>query len=339
MMTHNAPASGEATSIWDKRYETGDGAVAAVDVRGDPLDYTSHPMLWKESIAMRVTGSRDGDPNLELGQRHFSVPARKMLAIGSGLATVEEWFVSCGFVEHCLAFEASEHATKSANERIAANGLSAKLEVRCGDPLKSDLPDGSFDVVLVQAAIHHFFEIEDMFKLMHRVLKPGGLLVYDEYVGPNHLLFDDVTLNLMDELNSCLSEELRVDIETNEPRAGVRRPTLQQMLEFDPSEGVHAEDILPLTYQYFDVVDRKDYGGTFMRPFFTGILDNFDFSNNRDQTIGRLIVLFETIAMRFGLIPHSHTRVVARRRAVVRPPLSKTERERINYEDWPGLPD
>ena len=47
------------------------------------------------------------------------------------------------------------------------------------------------------------------------------------------------------------------------------------MLQHDPSEGVHASQILPLTYQYFDVIDRRDYGGSIMRPFFTGILAEF----------------------------------------------------------------
>ena len=109
------------------------------------------------------------------------------------------------------------------------------------------------------------------------------------------------------------------------------------MLEMDPSEGVHASDILPLTYQYFDIVERLDYGGTILRPFFTGILNNFDFDKEGDKTIIRLIVLLEKILTRHSIIQHSNTRIVAKKRQKPRKPLTSKQKERIAYEDWSGL--
>jgi ubiquinone/menaquinone biosynthesis C-methylase UbiE len=260
-----------------------------------------------------------------------------MLALGSGLASLEEWYVKNGYVEHCTAFEASQVAVNKARERIAAAGLSDRLEMRCGDVTEASIPDESYDVVFVQAAIHHFFKIEEMFQFMRRVLKPGGLLVYDEYIGPDHMLFDEKTLDLMDEIDRCLGERYRQSVQTNAIRQGVSRPTLQNMLDMDPSEGVHASEILPLTYQYFDVVERGDYGGTFMRPFFTGILRNFNFNDQSDQTIGRLIVLIEDLMLRYGVISHAHTRVAAKRRETPRAPLTQEQRSRIAHSDWRGL--
>jgi hypothetical protein len=108
------------------------------------------------------------------------------------------------------------------------------------------------------------------------------------------------------------------------------------MLNYDPSEGVHASRILPLTYQYFDVIQRKNYGGAIMRPFFTGILPNFDFDDPKDQTVSRLIIFLEQELTRHGILPHHNTNVVARRRAVPRPPLSPSEMERIGYDHWKG---
>lgn len=326
-----------ATDIWDSRYDKGGTAVTEIGNVGDPIDYTSHPFIWKESIAKTLTGDFDGDPNLELGQRIFKTPAKNMLAIGSGLAGVEEWYVICGFVENCVAYEASQVAVDKANERIKNNNREDKIQVICGDVLDADIPDETYDVVFVQAAIHHFFEIEEMYKFMHRVLKPGGLLLFDEYVGPDHLIFDDFTLDLMDEIDSCLSEKYRFDSPHNEFRTGVRRPTLKQMIEMDPSEGVHSSHILPLTYQYFEIIERLDYGGTILRPFFTGILNNFNFEKPEDQTIIRLIVLLEKLLTKHSIIQHSNTRIVARKRLKPRKPLTAKEKARIAYEDWPGL--
>jgi ubiquinone/menaquinone biosynthesis C-methylase UbiE len=323
-----------AQETWNERYEKGQSAVTEIGYVGDPIDYTSHPFLWRESIARRLVGSRDGDPNMDLALRHFQPPRKRMLAIGSGLASHEEWFVKCGFVEQAIAFEQSEVAVSKARERIAAEQLGDRLQIICGDVREANYPDESFDVVMVQAAIHHFFEIEEMFRLMHRLLKPGGILIYDEYIGPDHLLFDDKTLDLMDGIDACLDPQYRRSVLMDgEVRQGVPRPTLEQMLEMDPSEGVHASMILPLTYKYFDVLDRRDYGGTFLRPFFTGILQNFNFDDPRDQTIARLIVHIEDVFLAHGLIQHAHSIVVATPRTEIRD-LHPSEIARIAYDDW-----
>ena len=176
-----------------------------------------------------------------------------------------------------------------------------------------------------------------MFILMHRVLKPGGLIIFDEYVGPDHHMYGPDVMALMDEVDNCLAPGYRWDVLRNERRTEVPRASMEWMLEMDPSEGVHASQILPLTYRFFDVEYRGDYGGTFMRPFFVGILPNFDFSNEKDQTVARLIMLIEELLTRNSVIPHYHTRVVGRRRDFPRGKSSVSAEHRINYADWPGI--
>jgi hypothetical protein len=105
----------------------------------------------------------------------------------------------------------------------------------------------------------------------------------------------------------------------------------------DPSEGVHSSLILPLTYQYFDVVHRIDYGGTVMRPFFVGILPNFDFGDVKDQTIASLIVKMEELLVRHGVLPSYHTKIVGRKLKTPRAKFSQEDNARINYSDWPGF--
>jgi hypothetical protein len=71
-----------------------------------------------------------------------------------------------------------------------------------------------------------------------------------------------------------------------------------------------------------------------MRPFFTGVLPNFDFTDAKDQTIARLIVLIEQLLTRHGVIPNYHTSIVGRRRDVKRPPLTSAETARITFTTW-----
>ena len=233
----------------------------------------------------------------------------------------------------------SPAAVRAALARVADKPYAHRLVMRSADVLKEDLQTASFDMVFVQAAIHHFFEIEEMFRLFHRVLRPGGLLWYDEYVGPDHHMYDRHVLDLMNEINDCLAPGYRRDVVANEGRVreAVPEPSLDFMMRHDPSEGVHASRILPLTYQFFDVVQRQDYGGAIMRPFFTGILRNFDWDDPKDQTVARLVVLFEQMLTRHAIIPSYHSMVLARRRETVGPPMPAATAARISYADWPGV--
>ena len=325
----------KATDIWDKRYEGGEHVGSQATVVGDPVDYTQHKFLYRRAIAMPTTGSEDGWVVDVAGRRWMTPPAKRVLSIGCGMAFVEEHLLRAGYAEHILAYDMSRSAIEAARLRLA--NLAGRIDLQGGDVLNENLPDASFDVVFVQAAIHHFMDIEAMYRLMHRVLVPGGLLIFDEYIGPDHHIYDAHVMALMNEVDRCLAERYRYDHLAKHVRPGIPVPSLEWMMQHDPSEGVHASQIMPLTYRYFDVLDRRDYGGAVMRPFFTGILPNFDWQDPKDQTIARLIVLIEQLMTRHGVIPSYHSHVVARRREAVRPPLERSEAERITYADWPGL--
>jgi SAM-dependent methyltransferase len=335
-MTDKPPAD-TATSIWDQRYEEGQHVGSQPVVKGDPTDYTQHTFLYQRAVARPQTGSLDGFNLDAVGRRFLTPPPARVLALGAGMAFTEEHLLRRNYAQRILAYELSGTAVEKARRRLADAGLSDRIELRSADVLEEGLPSGAFDAVFVQAAIHHFDRIEEMFALMHRVLRPGGLLVYDEYVGPDHHLYHAEVLAIMDEINACLAPQYRWDALAHQTRTIQPRPSLEWMLQQDPSEGVHASRILPLTYQWFDVVHRADYGGTIMRPFFTGILPNFDFEDPKDQTVASLIVLIEQLLTRHGVIPHYHTSVVARRREAPLAPLTEAEAARIAYSDWPGL--
>jgi SAM-dependent methyltransferase len=324
------------SSIWDKRYEKGELACTQKAVNADPIDYTQHPFLYKQSTAKQLTGDTEGIPLQLVAERFLKPAAKKMLAVGSGLAFAEEWLAKNGYVEHIVAFEASSVAVDSARERIKSLGLQDHIEMRCGDVLNAGLQEGEFDAVFVQAAIHHFYNIEEMFAFFHHVLKPDGLILYDEYIGPDHHMYESEVMDIMDEVNECLAPAYRWDVIREATRDEVPRATLEWMINMDPSEGVHSSKILPLTYKYFNVEFRRDYGGTFMRPFFVGILPNFDWDDAKDQTVARLIILIENLLIRNGVIPSYHTRIVGRRRDTPSDNLNAEEASRINYANWTG---
>ena len=328
----------EATRIWDRRYEGNQHVGTQPVIKGDPTDYTQHAFLYQRAVARPQTGSVDGYNLDRVGRAFLTPPPARMLALGSGMAFTEEHLLRQNFAQHIVAYEMSATAVERAAARFREAGLSDRIEMRAADVLEDGIPSGSFDAVFVQAAIHHFDRIEDMFALMHRVLRPGGLLIYDEYVGPDLHVWHPEVVAVMDEIHDCLAPQYRWDANADAVRETGPRPSREWMLQHDPSEGVHASRILPLTYQWFDVIDRADSGGTIMRPFFSGLLPNFDWTEPKDQTVAQLIILIEQLLTRHGVLPHYQTAIVGRRRDTPRPPLTEEQSARIGYSDWPGLP-
>lgn len=327
----------DATSFWNQRYEEGKQVGSQPTLASDPTDYTQHTFLYQRSVARPQTGSLDGFNLDRVGRLFLTPPPSRVLALGSGMAFSEEHLLRQNYAKTIVAYEMSATAVEKATARFAEAGLSDRIELRTSDVLEDNLPSATFDAVFVQAAIHHFGRIEEMYALMHRVLRPGGLLVFDEYVGPDHHIYHPEVMEIMDEINACLAPQYRWDCIRKENREVPPRPSLEWIMGYDPSEGVHASRILPLTYQFFEVLDRADFGGTIMRGFFTGILPNFDFTDPKDQTVASLIVLIEQLLTKHGVIPNYHTGIVARRREKPLPSLSEAEIARIGYSDWPGL--
>jgi ubiquinone/menaquinone biosynthesis C-methylase UbiE len=326
----------DATSVWDQRYQAGEHVGTRASTQGHPGDYTQHPFLYRHAVAMPTTGSEDDWITDYLGRKYLTPPPGQALAIGVGMAWIEEHLVRRDFAHHITAYELSSSAIKAARERISDKDYATRLDLRTGDVLEANLPNGAYDLVFVQAAIHHFDKIDQMFQLMHRVLKPGSLLIYDEYVGPDLHMYEPEVMAILNAINACLAPGYRWDVLAQHTRQHVPIPSLEAMMQADPSEGVHASRILPLTYQYFDVIERIDYGGTVMRPFFSGILPNFNWDDPKDRTVARLIILLEQLLTKHGVLPHYHIGMVARRRERPRAALTAEEERRINYSDWPG---
>jgi ubiquinone/menaquinone biosynthesis C-methylase UbiE len=329
------PVQQRANQVWNERYSKTDDAGQLEHAQCDPLDYTRHLFIYRHAIAEPLTGDRDRFwLDAVFDEYLTSTRAERLLSLGCGTATHEEHLLQRGFVQHVVGYDMSSEAIEAAQRRLAATEWATRIDLRCGDPLADGLPSGAFDVVLVEAAIHHFVRIEEMFDLMWRVLKPNGLLIYDEYVGADHHQHSDELIALLDRVNGCLAESYRRDYESGEPRTQVQSAPLEWMLTYDPTEGVHASRILPLTYQYFDVIDRRDYGGAILRPFFSRILPNWNFDDPKDQTVARLIILLERELTRSGIIPTHQTLVIARPRPQPRRPFDPAAVARIAYAGW-----
>ncbi len=81
-----------------------------------------------------------------------------------------------------VGLDHNEKAIAGARQR--ANDAGLEVEFICGDMFS--MPDGPFDLVLLLSALHYITEPGKLFRQIHRVLAPAGMLLLECGVAPSY---------------------------------------------------------------------------------------------------------------------------------------------------------
>ena len=116
----------------------------------------------------------------------------------------------------------------------------------------SHIENKKYDAVFNFAILHHAMEIESATKRISEVLKPGGLIFNEEYVGPAQNQYSDEHLKLMIETMSDLPSKYRSKHMLRPPLANFR---------IEPTEAIHSDLVRPMFEKYFDVIYERNMNG------------------------------------------------------------------------------
>ena len=106
-----------------------------------------------------------------LGRLHFQSAAD----IGGGYGRLIP--LLAGFADKLTLVEPSARQLKIAENLLPS--YSSGLVLKQGTATVSSLPDNSQDLVMLVRVMHHLPEPESSFQEIHRILKPGGLLILE----------------------------------------------------------------------------------------------------------------------------------------------------------------
>jgi ubiquinone/menaquinone biosynthesis C-methylase UbiE len=119
-------------------------------------------------------------------------PAARCLEIGCGNGNLAVRFAEGFRPAEYVATDVDPFQVEEARQVVARRyraGPPPGLSFREADMLKLPFPDGAFDVVLAFVTIHHaspshhdFSRVPEALSEFDRVLRPGGLLVYQEFL-------------------------------------------------------------------------------------------------------------------------------------------------------------
>jgi SAM-dependent methyltransferase len=278
---------------------------------------------WTEHIAIheRLNRKMSGDTYIDLylyvinflKERGLELPLQRCLTLGCGAGDFERTLSKYHFCMRHDAYDISEGAIEKAKERAGAERLS-HIFYEVADINSISLLAGTYDVVFGIHSVHHFSALEHVFSEVRKSLKSGGFFVFQEYVGPNKFQWTEKQLSIINGILAFLPDKYcrsRKDGITLKKRQW--RPTIEEMDSVDPSEAVRSEEILKVLPVYFDVLEKRDLGGSILHLLLDGIAGNFDYDNPKDMRLLEMIFEIEDTFMEIGEIQSDFAFVIARK--------------------------
>lgn len=200
---------------------------------------------WWASPALRAHVDRRICPDHETGVPGLlrTVVGGRTLArgvsVGAGTGAKELRLLRTGLVEHFTLYELSEARAEKARAGAAAAGLGERVTVRVADAFAEPAAP-RHDLVYWDHALHHMMDVDAALAWSVASLRPGGVLLVNDYVGPTRLQW---TRTEVDRARAFLAAHAdALGVRPGSLRYSTPLGRLRQMVR-DPSEAPQSDRI------------------------------------------------------------------------------------------------
>jgi SAM-dependent methyltransferase len=204
------------------------------------------------------------------------LPLRAGISVGCGQGAAELAMIQSEIVKNFDLFELSSYAVDSGRQAAEAAGLANNMRFRLGDAFSVCERREHYDIVLWQQSLHHMPDVDAALRWSRAVLRPDGILVMHEYVGPTRFQFREEVLIANSEFRRSLPEKLLSNpwAPGTKISAEVVNPDLDELIATDPSEGMDSGRILQCLFEYFPNAKVRLTGGIIYHLGLNDILHN-----------------------------------------------------------------
>lgn len=262
------------------------------------LGWLDHPKLPDPTVYPETAGSY-GNWALDLADELGIERDGRWLSLGCGAGGLEAFVLEQGFAQRLDGFDVSTGSIEAARRNAADKSVTgAHFDI--ADFHALDLRDNAYDVVLMSMSLHHVEQLNRLLRQIHRWLKPGGVLLVNEFIGPCQFQYDDHQLARVREVLELLPERLRIDTLNGHVKEGYGRMPRAHWFEVDPSESICSAQIPAGLRRYFDLCIERACGGPILNLALENIIGNFRDDSPEDQAILRLMSLYEARLIEAG---------------------------------------
>ncbi len=281
----------------------------------------SIPILWGHvpEVQARTNKLISGDENIGYtsyieskylcGQNGL-----KALSLGCGKGLTEIEFVKSNSFTVIDAYDLSEDAIAFAKKRAIEENVCEQINFRVADIDELELPKDYYDVFMTFHSLHHFSNLDFLYNKIKRTLKQDALIFINEYIGPTRWQWTDKQLDIVNGILNILPKNYREYFGTKSIKKKEYRPGTFSMYLNDPSEAIESEQIFPLLKDYFEIIEKKDYGGTILSLLFHEIAQNFIKRDQKTIELVQLCLNIEDLMLRNNEINSDFAVIVCRNR-------------------------
>jgi ubiquinone/menaquinone biosynthesis C-methylase UbiE len=243
---------------------------------------------WNERITGEEnTGYEDYVVMKYLGERQ----GLSLLSLGSGSCSHEVLFARNPVFSRVTCVDMAAHLLEKGRIRCRESGLQ-NMEFLQADAHRLDISGDSYDALLFHASLHHFREIGKLFEeRLLEILRQDGILVLNEYVGPDRLQYTGEQLRMVNQALALIPEQYRTRYRMQRIKKRVTGPGILRMVLADPSEARESSAIMDTLERYFVPLELKPYGGNILMPVLKDIAHHF--VEETDESRAILERLFE----------------------------------------------
>ncbi|WP_369997953.1 class I SAM-dependent methyltransferase [Winogradskyella sp.] len=213
----------------------------------------------------------------------------KMLSLGSGNCGSEIAFAKHPNFDLILCTDIAEKRLETGKKNAKLAGLE-NIKFKVQDVNNLDTNETKYDIVYFKASLHHFKNVEKLVsKTLAQVLKPNGLLIINEYVGPSRLQFPKHQIKAINKALDLIPKPYRKRFKLDIYKNKVYGPGWLRMILADPSECIDSKNIMPSIHKYYNTIYEANYGGNILQLALKDISHHFiDLDKDKKNVLDNL---------------------------------------------------
>ncbi|MCB9148457.1 MAG: class I SAM-dependent methyltransferase [Caldilineaceae bacterium] len=275
---------------------------------GVPVDYWSYHPLIDAYINATIIPHKRNMLEWLVDTYLDNVPCQRAISVCCGMGGGDHQALAAGVCHYIEGFDISPQSIAAAEELAKVGDYVDKVSYAMGDMNSIVLEQNRYDIGLAFGAFHHIENLEHACQQLQRALKPGSLLLVNEYIGPARMQWTEQQLNMFNRVLDIFPRQWR--------RTDKITPySIEAMLKIDPSEAVRSDEVIATLSDYFEVVDYCDYGGGLLMPLWSmGLLPQI-FVNDPNvdkQVIIKLLILIDELLAEHQIAPSNYAQLVLR---------------------------
>lgn len=293
----------KARKFWDNYHTT--------EVPERKVSWWDSPVIIEECQKV-ITGNPKMNIYQFLKKYLPAYPLERGLSICSGSGEFERGLLDNNICASIDAYEIAEERVKEGIRVTREKNYAINFHIE--DVNRASFEKNHYDIFFSWSALHHIEDLEYVCENAGESLKDKGLIVVQEYIGPNQFQWTDKQIKIVNKILDMLPQQLRTSLKTGKVKTQVERPTIEYMNSTDPSEAIRSKDIVPVLERSFKIKAVRYFGNTICHPLFNEIMGNFNHNDEKDVALIRLIVLIEKILIEENILESDYAVVIAEKK-------------------------